>query len=135
MNCLIANESIAAAEAAIRRLEARYEADPTLFDDEMAGPARPERVAGAFALLRTLITSGPDLEEVHWETDGPNAGSIYEDRAEGYRSHLIGRIPLGPNILGKMRSLFLEEVEELENQEAACRRLCHAIDRHQAVKG
>ncbi len=131
MNCLIANESIAAAEAAIRRLEARYEADPTLFDDPSLAPLghpSEESVRKHFDLLRRLTNEEPDLDDVKWLEDG----RIYEESDDGRKALRVATHTMPPNILEIMRRLLLEE---LENQETACRRLCHAIDRHQAIKG
>lgn len=136
MNRVITNEMIAAQdEDAIRRLEARYEADPTIFDQYSSSPDRPERAAGAFALLRRLANAGTDLDDVRWETEGPHVGNTYEDREESYRSYFVGRITIGPDILATMRRLLLEEIKEFANQEAADCRLAHAIDRQRSIHG
>lgn len=133
MNCVTTNEMI----AAILRLEARYEADPTLFDDHSAAPlGHPSResVNKHFALLRRLATEGVDIGDIKWREDG----QIYTETDDGTKKLrlVVHRMP--PNILEKMDRLLVEEIEEigeLDQQANANRRLAQLIRNHLVVKG
>ena len=126
MNCVITDE-----EAAIRRLEARYEADPTIFDDSSMAPlGQPseESIRNSFAMLRTLATTRLTLDDVKWLEDG----RIYTETEDGRKALRLATHTWHPDILATMRRLLLEELEKQAN---ADRHLAHLIGQHRSVKG
>ena len=132
MNCVIAPESTDA-EAAIRRLEARYQADRRLFDDPSLAPlgrATAEAVWKCFAILRTLADQKSDLADAQ-----PLSGRRVHEGTHDDRSLRIISSTGDVDILSKMRRMLVAEKEHLENEASACCRLVHAIDRHRASNG
>lgn len=135
MNRVINNEMIAAQdEDAIRHLEARYKADPRLLDDPKAEPLSPPSealVGNHFAMLRTLAARNRALAGAH----EAETSQTHEEAEIGPSLLHLSLHTWPPDSIAALRRLLDEEIEVLENREAAYRRLADAIDRYRLDGG